>query len=107
MISQIVGGLAAFAAVGAIAAAYTALERVRRRYYPATPPPYATFEPGPGPISFTPAPRGPHVRLVEVLACHGTCTGRPPHETTGTGTATCVCCGTARPTIEEDQRHVS
>lgn len=107
MISQIVAAFVAFIAVGALAVAYTALKRVRRRYYPSTRSrPYATFEPGPA--GFAPAPPGRHVRLVEVLHCHGTCTGRRPHETASNGTATCVPCGTPRPTTGiKDQPHAT
>lgn len=110
MISQILGGLLA-AAVGFVftAAAYAALQRVRRRLYPTQPPPpYAAFETVP--VGFAPAPPGRHVRLVEALHCHGTCGGRRPHENDGSGTATCVPCGTPRPTTdttEQDQPHAS
>lgn len=98
-----------FIAVGALAVACAALERVRRRYYPSPRPrPYAVFEPGPA--RFGPAPPGPHVHLVEVFHCLGPCTGRRPHETAGDGTATCVQCGTLRPTTDttdKDQPHAS
>jgi hypothetical protein len=80
----------------ALSAVYTALRAARRRPCP-SPPSCAAFDPA-----------GEDVRLVVLLPCHGPCARRSPHEDDGRGTATCVPCGTPRPTTdttEEDQSH--
>ncbi|MEW2636443.1 hypothetical protein AB0903_33605 [Streptomyces sp. NPDC048389] len=84
------------AALAVAAAVYAALVAARRLLYPSPPQPYATFDPS-----------GEDVHLVLMLPCHGPCARRRPHEADGYGTATCVPCGTARPTTEEEQPHAS
>lgn len=99
MTTSIAVVLLAFAAACAVC---TALWPARRSHRPRpSPHPYAVFDP---------APAGADVRLVLLLPCHGPCTGRRPHEDDGHGTATCVPCGTPRPTTdttEEEKPHAS